>query len=462
METIDSYDYLVAPSTMPQVQVFLFSGETRKDLVAKVQSLRNFQKASPRLPLHDLAKHHFENKQPGPEIWRLALVSSDIDALLKQLELAMDLVDGDQNYSHSFDFYLDNPTDPGKLAFLFPGQGSQRLNMLLKLIQSCPGSRAAIKQADDQLSGVWDRPLSRFIYPSNISTEISRKIAEDHLHDTAIAQPALGAVDLTALDVLVHYGVYPDMVAGHSFGDFVALCAAGTLSRKDLFLVSRLRGMICSEVGRVNPRIMMAVRASPDAIEQLIIQSGMELRICNINSPTQVIIAGSPETIDKAIPLFTEQGIKAKRLGMPMAFHIPEMRAAAEQMLDILKEIVWSRAYVPVYLSTLASEFKGAETELKEIMAWHLIRPVLFLDTVNSMYKDGARFFLEVGPWRTLTNLATQILDGKEHQAMSIDNEERTGNEQLAHVLASLHVRGFSVDWNTWFHPTDLHETAPA
>ena len=433
---------------------FFFSGATRAELMANLACGRAMCQqeslAWANGQWHAWARRcYLVSSLPGNH-WRVGICCSNPPAFREGIANALAFLEGQTGQIRGFHF--GQGYRPGRLAFLFPGQGSQRVDMLRELIESYPEGGAAMWRADSLLDGVWRQPLSRFIYPRSPDSEQERMACEQELADTSITQPALGAVELAALSILRRFGIYPDMVAGHSYGDLVALAAAGGISKDDLLHLSVIRGALCARVGRSHAAVVAAVQAQENIVHEVIEQARAHVRICYMNSPRQTVVAGKPAMMDQVIPLFQCRGIKVKRLNLSMAFHVPELEPASVGMHEALQAILVQRPQTPVYLSVLGAPYTGDSGMLRKVMARHLVMPVRFMATVEAMYEQGgARVFLEIGPRRTLTGLVSQILGERDHLAMALDDRAGAGREQLAHILATLHATGAPVNLDAWF-----------
>jgi acyl transferase domain-containing protein len=162
-------------------------------------------------------------------------------------------------------YFTEQPTaQEGKVAFLFPGQGSQQLNMLKDLSIQFPCIHASLGQANSALQGVLDRPLSSYIFPPPTFTKEEESAAKAALTDTRIAQPALGAIEGGLFHLLSSLGVRPDFVAGHSYGEYVALYAAGVLNLEDFMRLSEARGRFIVEGVGDDPGAMAPGESVPD------------------------------------------------------------------------------------------------------------------------------------------------------------------------------------------------------
>src|SRR5262249_45630664 len=192
---------------------------------------------------------------------------------------------------------------PGRLGFLFPGQGAQAVGMLRDLACTFPAMQQVLTEADRAfaagLADPGEKRLSDYIYPHPAFTPAARAAQEEELRATWIAQPALGAVSLGAVQVLSHFGVRPDATAGHSYGELTALCAAGCFDAPSLFELSQLRRPLMAEP-RDDAGAMLAVQAPLEAVEGLLADDKLDLVIANRNSPGQAVLSGRTAEIERA------------------------------------------------------------------------------------------------------------------------------------------------------------------
>ncbi len=345
-------------------------------------------------------------------------------------------------------FFVEKPLAPaGKIAFLFPGQGSQRVDMLRQLSLYFPEIRDTFTAADKQLAKCYEAPLSNYVYPAPAFSDEVRKQQQTALTDTHVAQPAVGAADLAVFHLLAAFGIAPDMVAGHSYGEYVAFYAAGSVSQQDLFDVSERRGRLLARPVDGETGTMAAVAASADKVKAAL-KSHPGVVIANINAPSQTIISGTHADIKDACEALTREGVANKPIAVSAAFHSPLMQAARAELETALKKIEFREPKLPVYSNTTTRPHEG---KFASSLAQHLVEPVNFVGEVQRMHDDGARIFIEVGPGQVLTGLVSAILEDREHVAVASDRNGKHGITQLQHVLAQLLVHGVRADLSRLF-----------
>ncbi|HEY1375483.1 MAG TPA: beta-ketoacyl synthase N-terminal-like domain-containing protein [Gemmataceae bacterium] len=344
---------------------------------------------------------------------------------------------------------------PGKLGFLFPGQGAQAVGMLRDLACTFPAVPDVLAEADRAFAASMvnpgDKRLSDYIYPPPAFTPEARAAQEEALRATWVAQPALGAVSLGALQVLAHFGVQPDAAAGHSYGELTALCAAGCFDAPSLFELSQLRGRLMAEP-RDDAGAMLAVQAPLDAVEELLTRDKYDLVIANKNGPAQAVLSGRTAEIERAAAALKAKQVRHVRLPVAAAFHSPLVAAAAGPFRAALEPIAFHTAQLPVFANSTAREYPRDPQAARDLLAGQLARPVEFVDQIRNMAAAGVRTFVEVGPGSTLTKLVESILDGTPHHAVALDAAagKRPGMLDLAHALARLAALGHPVRLTAW------------
>ena len=363
-------------------------------------------------------------------------------------------------------YFSDAPlAADGKLAMLFAGQGSQYPDMLRELATTFDEVRQAIEEADAILCETptyrdrADPRLSSFIYPFDRFGAEEESTARAALSSTDVAQPALGAVEIGLLTVAARLGLHPDMVGGHSYGEYVALYAAGVLSRRDLLRVSEARGRFIIGATRNGDLGTMAAVAS-DAETLRGALDGCDVVLANLNAPKQTVISGARAAIKDAIERLGSKGLAATPIPVAAAFHSPLMRPAQEPLVAFFAELDWSAPRIPIYANTTAAPHETQPERIREMLGRHLTEPVKFLGMMEAMYAGGARVFLEIGPKSVLTDLTRRILGTRPHRAVSIDGSGG-GLTGMLHAMAALMVEGVPLDLGRLFHgrvatPIDL------
>jgi acyl transferase domain-containing protein/NAD(P)H-dependent flavin oxidoreductase YrpB (nitropropane dioxygenase family)/NAD(P)-dependent dehydrogenase (short-subunit alcohol dehydrogenase family) len=343
----------------------------------------------------------------------------------------------------------------GKLAFLFPGQGSQYPGMLGDLAVHFPEAREAFEAFDETLAGCYDGALSRRIFPPPEFTPEEKKRSAAELTRTEVAQPALGAAGTAMLRVLDSLGIRPQMAAGHSYGEYVALHAADVIDTATLAVLSEARGRSIIEASSEDLGTMAAVPAGREQVEALI-GSREDLWIANLNAPAQTVISGSRAAIEEAVAAMVARGIEARSLPVACAFHSPLVAPARDRLARVLDASEFRPPAFPVFSNTTATAYPEDGRATATLLTEHLVNPVLFADEIEAMYSAGARIFLEAGPRSVLTSLTRQILEGRRHVAISTDQPGRSGLLQLLHALGQLAAQGAAPDLDRLFAGRDV------
>ncbi|WP_043268177.1 type I polyketide synthase [Streptomyces sp. CT34] len=385
---------------------------------------------------------------------RLAVVATDTADLQQKLTHAAVQIRRQPDMAFSAPsgiHYATGAPATDRIAFLFPGQGAQYINMGADLAMTAPSAQAA-----------WDRlgsiefdgqPLHRVVFPPPAFNDEERDGQNSLLRATEWAQPALAVHSLALLAVMRGLGLEPDCVAGHSFGELTALHAAGALDAEALVAVARRRGELMREAARV-PGAMLAVTAERARVETAVTSSGAtDVWLANHNSPSQFVLSGAADTIERIERELAADGIGARRLNAATAFHTPLVAAASEPLFEFLGDAAIREPRLPVYSNADASTYPAQPAAIRRRIAEHLAAPVMFSDEIEAMYAAGARTFVEVGAGAGLTGLVGQILGEREHLAVSLDHPKRNGATALHEALGRLAVRGVRLDYEQLWEP---------
>ena len=296
----------------------------------------------------------------------------------------------------------------GRLAYVFPGQGSQRVGMGLDLYHNFPAAREVFEEADEALGF----PLSRLCFEG----------PEEELAQTVNAQPAILTASIACLKAASRVAgqiICPAFMAGHSLGEYTALVAAQVLDFMDAVRLTRERGRLMQEAGVRVPGGMAAILGLDEvSVEQVCQETGAE--IANLNSPGQIVVSGTREAMVRAIDLARAMGARrAMPLNVSGAFHSHLMQPAAEGMTNVLSEMEFRHPSTPVVVNSTAQPATTAD-EVKEELLRQLCHCVQWQRSVEYMVDAGVCTFIEIGPGQVLSGLIKRISD--ESQILNVED----------------------------------------
>ncbi|MFN8012168.1 MAG: SDR family NAD(P)-dependent oxidoreductase [Holophagaceae bacterium] len=417
---------LTAPATEPPpsglrqwpAELFLFRGRDLTEAQAGVDRLASALEAAPGAALRDLARA--VSGGGGPV--RLAVVARDRDDLQRKLEEARAL----RPHPGGVFVARDGLGEAPKVAFLFPGQGSQKVGMLRDLFLAFPRLQRFL-----ELGPRW----AALMFPPTPWGPGGREAQSRALTDTRAAQPALGLAGLAMASLLADLGVEPDMLGGHSYGELVALAVAGALPEAGLPSLSERRGRrILEAFGDGDPGTMAAVSGPAEAIAPHL--AGLEgVVVANANAPDQSVISGPSSAVASATARLHAAGLATRAIPVACAFHSPAVRPACAAFGSDLAGVEVRAPRRTVFANTTAAPYPSDPGAVRELLAAHIAEPVRFVEEVEAMYAAGARIFVEAGPGRVLTGLVGRILADRPHAAVAF---ERSGEEGLVGLLLAL------------------------
>ena len=426
------------------VQIFAFCADDRGGLTKQLQ---DFDSEHARDEIRGRAAESRARFNAAAAVRLLLVVERDGTPVADMISMALSQLQDERTaWSTPQGIYFGTGAPDGKWAACFPGQGAQYVGMLRELACRFPVAVDTLAAAVEVTPELTDR-----IYPHPAFDEGARAQQEAELRATQIAQPALGAVSLGALKVLEQFGLSPDATCGHSYGELVALCAAGRLSPMELHQLSRRRGELMAS-GNGDQGSMLAVVAELTWVERFLETHDLELVVANHNAPRQAVLSGVTDEIERAQDLLSREEIKVKRLPVSAAFHSSLVAPAAAPFAESLTSIELTGSSLPVYANTTGTAYPECSADARELLASQLTSRVDFVQCVKSMFEDGVRTFVEVGPGCRLCALIDDILADEDITTVPIDasSGRRAGFVDLGRTLAELAANGYPVALEKW------------
>ena len=333
-----------------------------------------------------------------------------------------------------------------KTAHMYPGQGSQYVGMTYDLSKRFKPVMDIWKKADITMSDVLNgETISSFVLRDNLSE--SEKISvEQKLKQTEYTQPAMLTADLAIERLLNAYGYQPDMVAGHSLGEYGALMSSGILDMDGALRAAAARGTEMGSVEIEDKGLMASVTAPYEKVKEIIGSIDGYVIAANKNSPKMTVIAGKTEPVKQAMSLFEKEGFQSVQLATSHAFHSEIVAPANEPLYRFLSSLDIQWPNIPI-TSNVDGQFypnsgEDAKSSVLEKLAPQMASPVEWTKQIQTMYDAGARVFLEVGPKRALTVFASQILEENPHLALNTNHPKQGGITSFLTSVGALALAG--------------------
>lgn len=429
-------------------EIVVLSGASREALRGEITALRKYIADVTGIRLIDVARSF--NARLAESGVRLAIVANSLNDLDAKLSRAGEnLAEPDcRRINDGKGIYYLSETEArrGKVAFLFPGEGAQYVNMLADLCIEFPEVRERFDAADRSVRSDDRSPPSHDIFPEPSFTIAEREAAERRLWSIERAVEAVLTADGAMLTLLRELGVRADLIAGHSGGEWVATVAAG-LFDADEFVASmpRLDRMYreLSADRSIPTMAMLAVGAGREQVECWASEIRRVVHVANDNCPHQVVIVTRTEDAEPVIEHLRSRQVFVERLPYDRGYHTPAFTYICEPLRTFFASMTFRPARTPLYSCATARPYPDDAAAAVEMLANTFATPLLFRRTIEAMYEAGARVFVEVGPRANLCGFVDDILRGRPHAMIPTNHHRRSGVTTFHHAvarLAALHV----------------------
>jgi [acyl-carrier-protein] S-malonyltransferase len=288
----------------------------------------------------------------------------------------------------------------GKLAFLLPGQGSQKVGMGADVLAEAPESLERYFALAEEASG---KPIKQLCLEGPI----------EELTSTDVAQPALFCVALAMAELAFAAGLKPDFAAGHSLGEYTAATVAGALAPEDGIRLVCARGALMAAAQDEVPGGMAAILGmDADKLQELCDSIDGRVAPANFNTPSQIVVSGDMDAVDALVAAAPEAGAdRAIKLQVGAAFHSEAMVPVREKMAERMAEVAFSAPTIPI-VSNASGRIVTTADGIREALLAQISSPVRWVDCVETLAGEGVDTYLELGPGRVLIGLVRQIKDG--------------------------------------------------
>ncbi|PPE75747.1 hypothetical protein C3942_02310 [Solimonas fluminis] len=403
------------------LELCLFRAADPGALASELEALRPKLAAGSRIGLAELAftlARQAETRSGGTA---LAIVAGDLAGLSRDIDAAIAHLREGKPLTPGIRYNAAVPAASPPLAFLFPGQGAQYVNMGREVGLFVDELREAMEFADAQLQAALPQALSSIILPPAAFDEDTEAAQARALTDTRVAQPAIGTLAMGYLRLAKRLGLEASAAAGHSYGEYAALLAAGTITEAEFLHLSAVRGRAMAEAsGTSEPGGMAAVQGRREKVAKEI--AGFAgVTIANHNAPEQCVISGPKAQVEAAAKRLGEAGLRATLLPVSGAFHTPLVASAKAALSAAIHATKFAAPQLAVFSNQTAKPYPAKPTAMQAQLDEHMLSSVEFVSEVEAMHAAGSRVFLELGPKGICSNMARQTLAGKDAQAIALD-----------------------------------------
>ncbi|WP_375495939.1 beta-ketoacyl synthase N-terminal-like domain-containing protein, partial [uncultured Nostoc sp.] len=324
--------------------------------------------------------------------------------------------------------------EPPKIAFLFTGQGSQYVGMGQQLYQTQPTFRKAIQQCDEILRSELEIPLLEILYSQTDSP----------LNQTAYTQPALFALEYALSQLWQSWGITPSAAIGHSVGEYVAACVAGVFSLEDGLKLIAARGRLMQQLPTEG--MMVSLLAPVAQVTEAISPYLEQVSIAAINSPQSTVISGQTAAVLAIVNELEKLGIKSKQLQVSHAFHSPLMKPMVGQFESVARQITYHQPQLK-FISNITGTFATSEVTTPEYWCHHILAPVNFAASMQTLHQHGYKVFLECGSQPILLGMGRQCVSDEGSTWLPSLRMGQEDWQQILQSLGKLYVLGAKVNW---------------
>ncbi|MEM6447249.1 MAG: SDR family NAD(P)-dependent oxidoreductase, partial [Cyanobacteria bacterium P01_D01_bin.123] len=424
--------------------VLALSAKSDSALLQLVRHYGEVLQAQAELELADVCytantgRSHFE--------YRLALVADSSDRLRQQLRAFEDSREDSRFPGWVGACRQDVGTEP-QIAFLFGGQGSQYIGMGRQLYETEPVFRQTLDRCAAILDEYLEQPLLAVLYPSEGESEA--------IHETAYAQPVLFALEYSLAQLWMSWGIQPDVVLGHSVGEYVAACVAGVFSLETGLQFIAKRGQLMQALPSTG--VMAAVATDPErvgkAITSVSMRAGETVEIATLNGPTSTVISGTQAAVEKVLATLAETGIQTKYLQVSHAFHSHLMEPMLEAFALVASDVEFAPPQIEL-ISNVTGKAIGKDIATPDYWCQHIRQPVQFAAGMETLRAKGCDILIDLSPKPLLMTMGQQCWsvqadEPSNSQPLWIPSlrADRENWETLTASLAQLYVRGLEIDW---------------
>jgi acyl transferase domain-containing protein/phosphopantetheinyl transferase len=434
-------------------EVCILAAESCQPLVRRGEQLRQVLAGSPSFTLHELAyalSRSVAENLPA----RLSIVANSLTELSRKLDFALQRLSSPNTRrikERSGIYYFEAPSGrEGKLAFLFPGEGSQYPGMLGDLCVHFPQCRAWFDVMDRAFVNHPRGFLpSQIVFPPEVSDPDQQEELSRRLWNMDVAVEAVFTANQALCALLMDLGLMPSAVVGHSTGEYSALLVAGAVqvdSETELIECILQGNQIteqCIRAGLVPERSLLAVGpANLDRMHRLIEGAKGSLCLAMDNCPHQAVLCGTEEAIAGAQNELRAEGIICQALLFRRAYHTPLFAPVCAELGKFFQRLRFVEPRITAYSCAIAAPFPKDPGEARCVALEQWARPVRFRETIEAMYEDGVRTFIEAGPRGNLIAFVEDILHQREHIAVAANLARRSGLGQLNHLVGLLAAHG--------------------
>lgn len=414
--------------------VLTLSTRTEDALKAIAASYASYLTMNPDVSLADVCAT--ANTRRTQFTYHLAVTASTNEAMAAQLT-AFAAGDNSQVVTGSS---MDNKD--AKAAFLFTGQGSQYVDMGRELFETQPTFRRTLEQCDTLLKPYLEHSLLDVMYSGRPSS-----VPEGLINETAYTQPALFAIEYALATLWQSWGITPNVMLGHSVGEYAAACLAGVFSLEDAIKLIAKRGQLMQALPRDGG--MLSIRINRDKVATAIADYAETVSIAAINGPDSTVISGASSALQRIAEQFEADGISTRKLTVSHAFHSPLMQPMLAEFAEVAGSIRYAKPTIKI-VSTLTANVVCDEMSSPDYWVRHVSEAVNFNAAITAIEKDHCTAFIEIGAQPVLLGMAQHCINPKHAIWVPSLRNKQSDWQQIGTSLGQISVNGIAVDWQAF------------